>query len=96
MKINSPNEAYHFLKNNGLSGLCQESQQLIACMNILSRMCSCDPIESRKAKFNQCTQHYIAFASKAPSFSGALLNKINGERRITFYLNNQLISNIST
>lgn len=94
MNIDSPQDARNFLVGNGIVGLCPETQNLVACMDILSRMCSCDPKEAKQAKFNQCKQHYIAFASKAQNFSAILLQKVK-DGRICFYLNNQLISTVS-
>ncbi len=94
MNFNTPNDCYHFLVGNGLVGLCPESQNLVACMDILSRMCSCDPAPAKQARMNQCKQHYIAFASRAGSFAAQLLSKTN-ETRINFYLNGQLLATIT-
>jgi len=95
MNFNSPNDAYHFLIGNKLVGLCPETQNLVACMDILIRMCACDPQEAKQARFNQCKQHYIAFASKARNFSSILLSKLGNDNRLNFYLNNQLLSTVS-
>jgi len=94
MNFNSPNDCYHFLVGNGLVGLCPETQNLVACMDILVRMCSCDPQDKKQARFNQCKQNYIAFASRAQSFSAQLLSKVPNDNRINFHLNNQLISTV--
>lgn len=95
MNFNSPNDFYSFLVGNGLSGISPETQNLVACMDILSRMCACDPAEAKQAKFNQCKQNYIAFASRAQSFSMSLFSKVQNDTRISFYLNNQLLASIS-
>jgi len=93
MNFNSPNDCYHFLVGNGLVGLCPESQNLISCMDILSRMCSCDPAEAKQTRFNQCKQNYISFAGRSQNFAAQLLSKAN-DNRINFYLNNQLLATI--
>lgn len=93
MNINNPNDLYQFLLNNALSGVSPEAQGFVSCMNILLKMCSCDPAQAKIARYNQCTQNYIAFVSKSPSISGILLSKAN-DSRISFYLNGQLLSSI--
>lgn len=95
MNFNSPNDCYHFLVGNGLVGICPETQNLVACMDILVRMCACDPADKKQARYNQCKQNYIAFASRAGSFSAVLLAKIPNDNRINFYLNNQLLCSIT-
>lgn len=95
MNFNSPNDLYHFLVGNGLVGLCPETQNLTVCMDILVRMCACDPADKKMARYNQCKQNYIAFAARAPSFASQLLAKAPNETRINFYLNNQLLSSIT-
>jgi hypothetical protein len=94
MNFNSPSDCYHFLIGNGLVGLCAETQNLVACMDVLSRMCSCDPLSAKQAKMNQCKQNYIAFASRASNFTSILLSKTNNNR-ITFYLNGQILVTIT-
>lgn len=94
MNFNNPGDLYHFLVGNALVGICPEAQNLVACMDILSRMCSCDPPQAKQDKMNQCKQHYIAFASRAQGYSPTLLSKIN-DNRMSFYLNNQLIGTVS-
>jgi hypothetical protein len=94
MDFNVPKDCYRFLIGNGLVGLCPESQNLVACMDILSRMCSCDPASAKQARMNQCTQHYVSFAGRAPNFASQLLSKTN-DNRINFYLNGQLLSTIT-
>ena len=94
MNINSPQDLYSFLVSNGLVGISQEGQNVVACMDVLMRMCSCDPAPAKTARYNQCQQNYIAFVSRSPAFSTQLLSKVN-DSRISFYLNNQLLSTIS-
>ena len=94
MNINSPNDLYHFLTGNKMIGICPESQNLVACMDSLIRMCACDPPQAKQLKFNQCKQHYIAFSSKAQNFAYTLLSKTS-DNRIQFYLNGQVISSIT-
>ena len=94
MNFNSPNDCSHFLVGNGLVGLCPETQNLVACINILSRMCACDPAPKKQARFNQCKQHYITFANRASGFAAEMLSKANCNR-INFYLNNQLLVTIT-
>jgi hypothetical protein len=94
MNVNNPNELYHFLIGNGLVGICPEAQNLVACMDILSRMCACDPPEAKQARLNQCKQHYVAFAARASGYSATLLTKTN-DNRIHFYLNGQLIGSVA-
>lgn len=93
MNINSPNELYRFLVGNGLTGICPEAQNLVSCMNVLVRMCSCEPSSVKQSKYNECTQHYINFIKKSGSFSSILLQKAN-ENRINFSINNQMIASI--
>lgn len=94
MNINNPNECYRFFIGNGLGSICPEAQNLVACMNVLSRMCSCDPPQVKRIKVNECNHHYTSFVAKSKSFSSTLLQKAN-DNRINFYLNNQLIGSIT-
>lgn len=94
MNFNTPNDFYHFLVGNGLVGLCPETQNLVSCMDVLMRMCSCDPQDKKQAKFNQCKQSYVAFATRAQTYSSRLFGKLSNETRINFYLNNQLLSSL--
>ena len=94
MIFKGPEDLRHFLIGNGIIGICPEAQNLVACMDILARMCACDPPQSKQAKYNQCKQHYIAFASKSSSFAAMLLSKVN-DSRVDFYLNNQMIASIT-
>ena len=94
MNISSPNDLNNFLIGNALVGMCPETQNLVACMDMLSRMCACDPPQAKQAKANQCKQHYISFVSRAQSFSSILLSKAN-DNKMSFHLNGQLIGNIS-
>ena len=94
MNINNPHDAYHFLVSNGLVGLCPESQNLVACVDQLVRMCACDSDESKRSKYNQCVQNYVQFAAKSRNFANNMLAKSN-DSRLSFYLNNQLIGSIT-
>ena len=93
MNINSPQELSGFLVGNGLVGICPEAQTLVACLDILNRMCACDPQQAKTARFNQCKQNYIGFASRANNFKAKLLEKANSNV-MAFYLNGQLISEV--
>ncbi len=93
MNINSPNDLYRFLAGNGLGNICPEAQNLIACMNVMSRMCSCDPAIVKQTKYSECIRHYSSFVSKSSSFSSILLQKAN-DNRMNFYLNKQFIGSI--
>jgi hypothetical protein len=94
MNINNPNDLFNFLVGNGIVGVCPEAQNLVACMESLARMCACDPAEAKQARYNQCQQHYVNFASRSQSLAHILLSKAN-ENRIQFYLNNQMIAMIT-
>ena len=94
MMIKSPQELCSFIVGNGLVGMCPESQGLVACMDILSRMCACDPVQAKTARFNQCRQLYINFVSRASDFGPTLFSKAN-DNRISFYLSNQLLREIN-
>ena len=94
MNMAGPNDLYHFLVGNGLVGICPEAQHMVACMDVLIRMCACDPQKAKQDRLNQCRQHYIAFVSKSPNFAIPLLTKAN-DNRMQFYLNNQLIATIT-
>ena len=93
MNINSPQELSRFLVGNGIVGICPEAQNLVACLDILVRMCACDPQEAKTARFNQCKQSYVGFAARANDFKSKLLEK-SRDNSITFYLNGQRISEI--
>ena len=93
MRINNPNDLYNFLIGNGLAGINPEAQSVISCVDILIRMCACDPQEAKTARYNQCVGNYVNFASKAQGFKHALLSKSDG--KISFYMNNQLIGEIT-
>jgi len=95
MNFESPQDCSRFLVGNGLVGLCPETQNLVACMDILVRMCACDPAEKKQARYNQCKQNYIAFASRATGFSSVLLSKCPNDNRINFYLNGQLLCSVT-
>jgi hypothetical protein len=94
MNINGPNDLYNFLIRNGLAGMCPESQNLVTCMDILVRMCACEPPQAKQDRYNQCKRHYTAFACRSQNFAYTLLSKTN-DNRIQFYLNNQIISTLS-
>ena len=94
MNIMSPIELSKFLSTNGIVGVCQEAQNLVACIGVLSRMCACDPPAAKQAKAAECTRHYVAFASKAGSFSALLMSK-TADNRIIFYSNGQIIGGIN-
>jgi len=94
MRINNPNDLYNFLMGHNLTGTSPEAQNVIACVDILIRMCACDPQEARTARYNQCVQTYINFASKAPTFKHFLLPKTD-DGKLSFYMNNQLIGEIT-
>jgi len=94
MNMGTPNDLYHFLVGNGLVGICPEAQNLVSCMDILSRMCACDPPQAKQARFNQCKQHYVAFAARAQNYSVQLLSKSN-DNRMMFYMNGQLIGSVA-
>lgn len=94
MNINNAQEMYGFLIGHGLAGLCPESQNLVSCMDFLSRMCSCESTQAKASKYHQCMQSYVGFASRAQNYSNRLLSSAN-DVRMSFYLNNQLIGSIS-
>ena len=94
MNINSPNELYNFLTGNGIVGICPEAQNMVACMDSLTRMCACDPPQAKQDRWNQCKRHYIAFVARSQNFAYTLLSKTN-DSRIQFYLNNQIIASVS-
>jgi hypothetical protein len=94
MTINGPKELHGFLVGNNLVRLSPEAQNLVACVDILSRMCACDPPQAKTARWNACMQCYIGFASRASNVATALFQKTN-DPRISFYLNGQLIGEIS-
>jgi len=95
MNFNAPSDVNGWLLGNGLVGLCPETQNLITCMDMLSRMCPCDSSDAKTKRFNQCKQHYIAFASRAQSFSPQLFSKAPNENKFCFFLNNQLLSSVT-
>lgn len=94
MNINNPNDLYQFLMSNGFVGICPEAQNLVSCMDALARMCSCDPIQAKTARYNQCIQNYMAFTSKAHLFTSLLLTKVI-DGRLSFYFNGQLLTSIT-
>lgn len=94
MNINSPQELYGFLIGNALVGICPESQNLILCIDSLSRMCPCDPSEFKTAKYNHCIALYVNFVHRSQSLSGMLFQKVK-DNRIQFFLNGQLIGQSS-
>ena len=94
MILKGPEDLRNFLIGNGIVGICPEAQNLVACMDMLARMCACDPSQAKQAKLNQCKQYYIGFASRASSFASTLLSKAN-DSRMDFYLNNQMIASIT-
>ena len=93
MTIKTPQELHGFLIGNNLVRLCPEAQNFVACMDILSRMCACDPPNAKQTRWNQCMQCYIGFARQAQNHAATLFSKTN-DTRISFYLNNQIIADI--
>ena len=93
MILKGPEDLRNFLIGNGIVGICPEAQNLVACMDMLARMCACDPPQAKQAKLNQCKQYYIGFASRASSLSPTLLSKAN-DGIMDFYINNQMIASI--
>lgn len=91
MNINSASDLYHFLLGYGLSRMCPEAQSFVTAMDILSRMCACDPPAAKAAQSHSCQAQYINFCSKAQSYAPTLLSKINNDK-IFFYNNGQLVS----
>ena len=91
MNINTPTDLYHFLKGHGLAGMCPEANNFINSMDVLSRMCECDPPAARSAQIHSCNAQYINFVQKAQSYSSILLPKVSGTR-IHFFVNGQLIT----
>lgn len=62
-------------------------------MDIILRMCACDPQPAKEAKWQQAVQLYMAFATKAGSFKEDLLSK-TGDGVVAFYYNNQMINEV--
>ena len=93
ISINGPQELYHFLVGHALVGINPEAQQLVLCIDSLSRMCMCDPAPLKQNKFNQCKSLYTNFVQKCLGSASLLLNKA-GTNRIVFLLNGQQIGSI--
>ena len=93
MNINNPTDLYHFLTGHGLQKMCSESQNFVNSMDVLSRMCPCDPPAAVTAQTHSCNAQYINFARIASSYSTILLPKTNNTR-IYFFVNGQLIGNV--
>jgi len=94
MRISSPAELFHFVKNYGMTNLSPETSALVICMEECSRLCNCDTVAVRKSKANQCRAIYVAFASKSSRFKTALLSKIT-DNQLSFYVDGQIISTIT-
>ena len=93
MNINSPTDLYHFLTGHGLQRMCPESQNFINSMDVLARMCACDPPAAKAAQTNSCHAQYINFTRVAPTYSTILLSK-TGNTRMYFFVNGQLIATV--
>lgn len=90
MRINGLGEFYNFARQHGLGGVSGEAQQFLICMEEYTRMCSCDSVESKKAKATTCRGFYNNFARNANSYREFLLGKIP-EKSISFGIDNQTI-----
>lgn len=93
MNINSASDLYHFLVGHGLSRMCPEAQNFITAMEILSRMCACDPPAAKAAQSHICHAQYVNFCTRAQSYAQAMLEKV-GQTKIFFYNNGQLIGSV--
>lgn len=94
MNINNSTDLYHFLKGHGMVGMCPEANNFINSMDVLGRMCPCDPPAVKNAQIHSCNAQYINFAQKAQSYASVLLPKVNNTK-IFFFVNGQLISSVS-
>lgn len=94
MNISSPIELVKFLSSKGIVGVCPEAQNLVACIDALSRICACDPLIAKQMKVAECNRHYVAFVSRASNFSALLMSKTT-DNRIIFYSNGQIIGNVN-
>ena len=90
MNINNPNDLYHFLIGHGLQKMSPEAQNFVISMDVLSRMCACDPPAAKAAQVHSCTAQYVNFAQKAQTYSSILHPKV-GNTKILFFNNGQLI-----
>ncbi len=93
MNINNPTDLYHFLVGHGLQRMCSESQNFVNAMDVLTRMCACDPPAAKAAQTHACNAQYINFARVAQSYATVLLPKVNNTR-IYFFVNGQLICSV--
>lgn len=93
MNINTPSDLYHFLLGHGLSRMCPEAQTFVTSMDILARMCACDPPAAKAAQSHTCNAQYINFCTRAQAHAPTLLSKV-GNSKIFFYSNGQLIGSI--
>lgn len=93
MNINGPKDLYHFLMGHGLQRLSPESQNFVNSMDVLARMCPCDPPAAKNAQAHAVQAQYINFAQKAPGMAQTLIQKSNGAR-LQFYVNGQMISSV--
>ena len=94
MKINNATEFFHFVKNNGLSGIDLQINAFVGCMEEYSRMCPCDPAQTRAAKINKCQIIYTNFISSATQFKNIFFSKIS-DNVIEFYDNGRSILTLS-
>jgi len=93
MNINNPTDLYHFIIGHGLQKMCAESQNFINSMDVLSKMCACDPPAAKSAQVHSCNAQYINFSRVAQSHASVLLPKTNNTR-IYFFNNGQLIGSV--
>ena len=90
MNINNPIDLYHFLSGHGLQRMSPEAQNFVNSMDVLERMCPCDPPAAKSAQVHSCIAQYVNFAQKARSHSSTLHPK-SGNTKILFFNNGQLI-----
>ena len=93
MNINNASDLYHFLSSYGLSRMCPEAQNFVNAMDVLVRMCPCDPPDAKSAQTHSCNAQYVNFARIAPTYSTILLPKI-GNTKMNFFVNGQLIASV--
>jgi hypothetical protein len=90
MKIGGPNELFHFLTSNGLRNVSGEASALINCIEEYGRLCTCDSVDIKNAKMNQCRDLYVTFVTRAVNYKGSIMAKVS-DPNISFYLGKQLL-----
>jgi hypothetical protein len=88
MDIRNVTQFANFLQTSGLSLKDMSFQQIVFCVDQISRACNCWKAEDKKKIYDNCTMTYMnAVRNVVPRFKTEFLSKTE-DRTINFYVDN--------